>query len=280
MAADRCKLAAMNRLVAFLLVLFLMAPGGAALSPARADGNVSNRSLLDAFAKVALGSEYEKRVPKILKWVKPINAAIIGTGYPPVFEKLVVAQFADLVHETGHPIRLVYSETMRREKRLPPDVSRIPVDFLIFYAPKAELPALVEKRTNGAFKAADTAKMVRLGYCHSRLKITSSGELTFAYVAVPSEITTRVDYGKKKVDPKVFLRACVVEELTQSLGLINDVPGLSYSVFSDDSPQVDLTVPDRWMLRMLYDPRVKPGMGPREVLPLMARFLEEFRPDH
>lgn len=268
------------RIPVFLLTALLLLPGLMLPATGRADGNVSNKSLLRAFAEVALGSEYEKRQPRILKWEKPIHAAIIGTGYPPVFEKLVVAQLADLVHETGHPIGLVYSETMRVEKRLPPDVSKIPINLLIFYAPKAQLPALVEKRTNGAFKAADTAKMTQLGFCHSRLRSAKTGALTFAYVAVPAEITTQVDYGQKKVDPKVFLRACIVEELTQVLGLINDVPGLSYSVFSDDSPQVDLTVPDRWMLRMLYDPRVKPGMGPNEVLPIMARFLDDQRPDH
>ena len=261
----------------FPLFVCVLVFGGAAVPSARAQ-DVSNVDLLKAFAGVALGSEYEKREPRILKWEKPVNAAIIGKGYPPLFEQLVVKQLADLAKETGHPVQLVYSETMRREKRLPANVSKIPINMLIFYGPKADLPALVEKHTKGAFKASDVARMSNLGFCHGRLQIFKSGALKFVYAAVPAEITTRVVYGDKRVDPKIFLRACVTEEITQLMGLINDVKGLKISIFSDDSAHVDLTEADRWMLRLLYDPRVKAGMKPDAVLPLVARILVEKRP--
>jgi len=53
---------------------------------------------------------------------------------------------------------------------------------------------------------------------------------------------------------------------------------LKFSIFSDDSPHVDLTEADRWMLRMLYDPRMKAGMKPEQALPLAAKFLAVNRP--
>lgn len=261
-----------------LIAAFALLIGGAAATGARADGNVSNADLIRAFAGVALGAEHEKRVPRILKWEKPVNVAVLGKGYPRLFEDLVVRQLEDLAKETGHPVTLAYSEVMRQEKRLAPDVSKIPINVLIFFAPKAQLPAMIEKHTKGAFKAADVVKYLGLGFCHGRLQIYKSGALKFAYAAVPAEMVTQVDYGAVKVDPKVFLRACVTEEITQIMGLINDVKGLKFSIFSDDSPHVDLTDADRWMLRMLYDARMKPGMKPDEALPIAAQFLALKRP--
>jgi hypothetical protein len=262
-------------------ILILAAALLAGLLPAaglRAEAPASNVELLKAFAGVALGSEYEKRKARIIKWEKPVNIAVIGTGYPPLFEELVVRQIDDLKKETGHPINLVYSEVMRREKRLSPNVSKIKINMLVFYGPKADLPAVIEKRTNGAYKAEDAAKYLKLGFCHGRMRIRKSGELAFGYVAVPAEITTTTTYGAVRVDPKIFLRACVTEEITQVLGLVNDVKGLKFSIFSDDSRHVDLTEEDRWMLRMLYDPRMKAGMGPKEALGVAVQFLKEKRP--
>ncbi|PIW31217.1 MAG: hypothetical protein COW30_00215 [Rhodospirillales bacterium CG15_BIG_FIL_POST_REV_8_21_14_020_66_15] len=264
----------MRRWVPYLLVLCVLLFAGGA----RAQDAISNTDLVKAFAGVALGSEHEKRVPRIIKWAAPVNVAVIGKGYPPLFEDLVTRQVADLAKETGHPMRLVYSEVMRREKRLPPDVSKIPINVLIFYGPKAELPAVIEKRTKGAYKAADAEKLLRLGFCHGRLRINKTGALTFGYAAVPAEITTTTQYGNVRVDPKIFLRACVTEEITQLMGLINDVKGLTFSIFSDDSRHVDLTEADRWMLRVLYDARMKPGMKADEALPLAAQILAIKRP--
>ena len=250
----------------------------AAVTTARAGDDVSNADLIKAFAGVALGSEYEKRIPRVIKWEKPVNVAVLGKGYPPLFEDLVVRQVADLAKETGHPVALVYSDVMRREKRLPPNVSKIPINVLVFFAPKAQLPAMVEKHTKGAFKATDVAKYLKLGFCHGRLQIYKSGALKFAYAAVPAEMVTQVQYGNVQVDPKIFLRACVTEELTQLMGLINDVEGLSFSIFSNSSRHVDLTEADRWMLRMLYDPRMKPGMKADAALPIAAQYLALERP--
>lgn len=240
--------------------------------------DVSNRDLLKAFAGVAFGAEHEKRKPRIIKWLKPVNVAIIGKGYPPLFEKLVTDQIEDLAKTTGHSVKLVYSDVMRREKRLAANVSKIPINMLVFFAPKADLPALVEKRTNGAFKAADVTNLVRIGLCHGRMKISKTGALTFGYAAVPAEMVTQVQYGTKRVDPRILLRACVVEEITQLMGLPNDVDGLTFSIFSDSSRHVDLTDADRWMLRILYDPRMKPGMTAKEGLPIAVDVLREQRP--
>ena len=54
--------------------------------------------------------------------------------------------------------------------------------------------------------------------------------------------------------------AAIVEELSQALGLLGDPPEIRNTIFSDINPHMDLTEPDRWLLRVLYHPAVQPGM--------------------
>src|SRR3546814_16326288 len=59
---------------------------------------------------------------------------------------------------------------------------------------------------------------------------------------------------------RATLRACVVEELTQIMGLANDSTIVADSIFNDRSPFTELTANDRLLLRILYDRRI-PKIG-------------------
>lgn len=54
---------------------------------------------------------------------------------------------------------------------------------------------------------------------------------------------------------------CLLEELTQSLGLPNDSERLRPSVFNESSMLTKLSVIDRILIRTVYDPRIKSGMA-------------------
>ena len=56
-----------------------------------------------------------------------------------------------------------------------------------------------------------------------------------------------------------LFRRCMVEEVLQGLGPVNDDRTLSQSVFNDRSPHSTFTSFDRHLVNMLYDPRVAPG---------------------
>lgn len=101
---------------------------------------------------------------------------------------------------------------------------------------------------------------------------------------VPGRCLVRVVSGRKGIkrsiavivsDEGEFLfRRCLVEELLQGLGPMNDHEDLDHSVFNDSSRHSRFTVFDQIILNMLYDPRIKPGMSSRQtssVLPLVAR---------
>ncbi|MHC5654655.1 DUF2927 domain-containing protein [Stappia sp.] len=75
-----------------------------------------------------------------------------------------------------------------------------------------------------------------------------------------------------------LFRRCMVEELLQGLGPMNDDASLSHSVFNDRSRHSRFTSFDRLILNMLYHPRIKPGMRPEEVKPMLPSIVREVRP--
>lgn len=59
-------------------------------------------------------------------------------------------------------------------------------------------------------------------------------------------------------------RICLIEEIAQLLGPVNDLERLPDTIFNDDGAHVALTPFDRLMLRVLYAPELKPGMSAEE----------------
>lgn len=68
--------------------------------------------------------------------------------------------------------------------------------------------------------------------------------------------------------PDLMRMACYHEEITQGLGLANDSPAARPSIFNDDEEFALLTRHDELLLRMLYDPRLQPGMTEAEARPI------------
>ncbi len=69
--------------------------------------------------------------------------------------------------------------------------------------------------------------------------------------------------------------ACVQEEMAQALGLTNDSRAARPSIFNDNEEFAALTRHDELLLRILYDFRLKSGMSPAAVRPLLAAIIED-----
>ena len=78
--------------------------------------------------------------------------------------------------------------------------------------------------------------------------------------------------------PEDYRQQCFHEEIAQSLGLFNDDPEARPSIFNDDEEFAFLTLHDEYLLRILYDARLRPGMTPEVVRPIIAEIVEEMRP--
>jgi len=78
--------------------------------------------------------------------------------------------------------------------------------------------------------------------------------------------------------PDALRLACIHEELAQGLGLANDHPQVRPSIFNDDEEFALLTRHDELLLRILYDPRLRPGMAAAEAAPVVRQIARELMP--
>ena len=120
----------------------------------------------------------------------------------------------------------------------------------------------------GLMLAADPADLVGTqgARCFFLSYFTDDGALTAARIVI------NTDHPQEVVDH------CLLEEITQSLGLPNDDPRIIPSIFNDSMQLRSLSFIDEVLVRLLYDPRLPAG-APREAALAIARLvLEELNP--
>jgi hypothetical protein len=104
----------------------------------------------------------------------------------------------------------------------------------------------------------------RSDYC---LVIALDGARTGAYTAAVAVIRAEL--------PDRLRLSCIHEELAQGMGLGNDHPQARPSIFNDDEEFALLTRHDEFLLRMLYDPRLRPGMTVAQARPIFTQIAAE-----
>ncbi|WP_380057182.1 DUF2927 domain-containing protein [Falsihalocynthiibacter sp. SS001] len=78
--------------------------------------------------------------------------------------------------------------------------------------------------------------------------------------------------------PDLLRKSCIHEEIAQSLGLSNDSDAARPSIFNDDEEFALLTTHDELLLRILYDPRLTPGMDAETARPIVEAIAQELLP--
>jgi hypothetical protein len=202
------------------------------------------------FDIVVFGSEVPGVAPaeRVRKWTVPIRYKIAGTGvaeWRPVIQR----HMATLTGLTG----IAYQEIG------PKDAGENLIIMLVPRAKMEEAGALVEK---------DSAKLRAVlsqtrGGCYF---LSYSKEDRIVYAAVVANVE----------GPKPMLEKCLLEEMTQMMGLPNDSNEVSPSVFNDSERQMTLSPGDVAMVRALYDPALKPGTPRAEALAFVRKlFLQQ-----
>jgi len=79
--------------------------------------------------------------------------------------------------------------------------------------------------------------------------------------------------------PHIMRKACIHEEIAQSLGLTNDSHLARPSVFNDDDEFATLTKFDEILLQILYDHRLNSGISKREASELVRQIANEINID-
>ena len=70
---------------------------------------------------------------------------------------------------------------------------------------------------------------------------------------------------------------CAYEELLQALGAINDDQSVPWTMFNDDVQMGFFDFYDQYLLNILYDPRIRPGMSKEEVGAILPEVLSTAR---
>ena len=103
----------------------------------------------------------------------------------------------------------------------------------------------------------------------------------------PGNCIARASYGRSGItradaiivsdEGDLLFRRCLIEEMLQGLGPLNDNSDAPQSVFNDTSKLTSFTPYDRVLMNMLYDERLKPGMTRDEAAPLLPAILKEVK---
>jgi hypothetical protein len=78
--------------------------------------------------------------------------------------------------------------------------------------------------------------------------------------------------------PPAHVRRCLLEEIPQALGPVNDLSGLGQSIFNDDFGHLWPTRLDLLMLRVLYAPEMETGLGRPETRLRARALLDRINP--
>jgi hypothetical protein len=111
---------------------------------------------------------------------------------------------------------------------------------------------------------------------------TSRGGTTFDPDAPCRTLIWETGYVIRRVQiyitpfPAEVRRHCIAEELTQALGLADDSRIVRDSIFNDASARQRIAPWDAFMVRILYDPRLKPGMARAEAMPIVRRIVADY----
>ncbi|UXU74986.1 DUF2927 domain-containing protein [Paracoccus sp. SMMA_5] len=228
---------------------------------------LSPEKLTDDFIEVALYDEYSRSGDRLVaraapapmrRWQQPVAIRLeFGDSVSPAQRSRDRAEVADyaarLQRVSGHPVALtgasgnftvlIVNEDERRQ-----------------IAPR--LTALIPGLPPGDIAALrDLAPQI---HC-----------TVFAYSEGNSPVYARAVALIREELPPRLRRSCFHEELAQGLGLANDSPRVRPSIFNDDEEFALLTRHDELLLKILYDPRLRPGMTEAEARPIVLQIARE-----
>ncbi|WP_431201456.1 DUF2927 domain-containing protein [Bradyrhizobium betae] len=206
--------------------------------------------IVEGFLKTAFGAEYHLagRVDRIRKFDAPVR---VFAESDRADRK---AQLAKVVADIG-----------RRVQHL--DIAMIETNE----AANVRVKLVRDRdlfRTISSFYGAEKAREIRTSLdpqCLSGFRKNDNFEIEH------SDVILTVDNGDF-----TFLD-CAYEELLQSLGPINDTASVPWTMFNDNVSMGYFDVYDQYILNLLYDPRIKPGMTVAEVKAVLPEVLKDVR---
>lgn len=192
--------------------------------------------ILNSFNDITLNREHGGHSGQVNKWLQPIRYQIDDrTGDQALHQRMVSDHLYHLASITGLDIK--------------PAAASDRANLRINFASEQDLDHSLS-RDFGLSDDTLRHQIIHDSVCLARVKASTEGEIKSAGVIIPVDRARA--HGK--------LMSCIVEELTQVLGLVNDSNKVFPSIFNDRSFNDFLSGLDYILLKLLYEPEIGAGM--------------------
>ena len=210
-----------------------------------------NDEIKDGFFKTAFRAELQldRPVERIRKFDDPVRVFVVNRGKPDRSAE-IAAIVADIRAHVNH---LDVAMTADRAK----------ANLLVMLVQTSDFAQTI--RSHYGVAEGKKIQHTLQPQCLSGIGKDQSFRIRRAEVTLP------VDAGEFQ------FYDCAYEEMLQALGLINDDSSVPWTMFNDDVQMGFFDIYDQYLVNMLYDPRVRPGMTKSEVDKLLPDVLPTVR---
>ena len=226
------------------------------------DTPFTDEMLARNFERVALAEEYARgaglrpsngALGAIKKWTTPVRVGVtFGSSVSEDIQtkdRQTLRNYTNrLARVSGHPVSFVAAQPN--------------FHVLVMGADdKDELRAALDRIAPGMENSSRSVFLNLPRSIHCLVVAFSEGPTGYAYRRAVALVRSE--------HPDLTRRACYHEELAQGMGLANDDQNARPSIFNDDEEFALLTTHDEMLLRILYNPRLTPGMTATEARPIV-----------
>jgi hypothetical protein len=199
----------------------------------------SNDEIKDGLFKTAFRAELQldRRDERIRKFDEPVRVFVDNHGAPA--RTADIAAIVDDIRARVHDLDLAVTS------------DRKDANVVVMLVPRRDFARTIRSRYGES--AAKKIQNSLHPECLSGIAKDERYRIRRAEVILP-------------VDAEEFqFYDCAYEELLQSLGLINDDSSVPWTMFNDNVQMGFFDVYDQYLVNILYDPRIRPGMTKGEV---------------
>lgn len=211
----------------------------------------SNEEIRDGFFKIAFGAELQLDAPaeRVRKFDEPVRIFVESRGTPDRRPE-IAAIIDDIRAHVNH-----LDVAITNDRRAANFTVRLVADRNLDW-------------TIRTLYGNDKAKRIQQSLSPQCLSGIGKDE---RYRIRRAEVILPVDAGD------FTFYDCAYEELLQALGAINDDRTVPWTMFNDEVQMGFFDIYDQYLLNILYDPRIRPGMTKDEVNALLPEVLSTTR---